>query len=62
MTCKSCENLGTTCSNCRIIGLVEASSLGTPEAKALRASVSDAEVARVMARVREPESETSRED
>lgn len=33
--------------------LIEASSLGTPEAKALRASVSDEQVAKVMRRYRE---------
>jgi hypothetical protein len=32
--------------------LIERGSLGTPEAKALRAQTSDADVARVMARVR----------
>lgn len=37
--------------------LVEASSLGTPEAKAARASVTDEQVARVMARLRELDAE-----
>lgn len=42
--------------------LIENSSLGTPEAKRLRASVSDEDVARVMKRVRELEQEASEDD
>jgi hypothetical protein len=41
----------------RMERLIERSSLGTPEAKALRATVSDEQVAKVMARVRELEAE-----
>lgn len=37
--------------------LVEASSLGTPEAKALRASVSDEQARRIVERARELEQE-----
>ena len=37
--------------------LIERGSLGTPEAKALRATVTKDEVARVLARVRELEAE-----
>ena len=39
----------------RIEDLVERSSLGTPEAKALRATVSDEHAARIVARARELE-------
>jgi hypothetical protein len=41
----------------RMETLIERSSLGTPEAKALRASVSDEDAARVMARVHELEAQ-----
>lgn len=44
--------------NCRCpICLVDRSSFGTPEAKALRESVSDEEVARVIARAKELDAE-----
>lgn len=45
-------------SECRcVVCLVDRSSLGTPEAKALRASVTDDEVARVMDKARELEAD-----
>ena len=42
----------------RFEALIEASSLGTPSAKAARASVPDEVVARIMARVKELEDES----
>lgn len=43
----------------RIEDLIERSSLGTPEAKALRATVSDEHAARIVARAKELESAES---
>lgn len=42
--------------------LVEASSLGTPEAKAARESVTDEQVARVVARMKELDAENARRE
>lgn len=51
------DGYGLVCDQCGIAAKVEASSLGTPEAKALRATVSDEHAARIVARSKELEAE-----